>query len=724
MSDNTDFEMEDIQEIIDDFLLEADELISSLDTNLVKLESQPNDLDLLNEIFRAAHTIKGTSSFLGLEQVTTLTHKMEDILNKLRKSEMTVTSEIMDILLESLDVLKALVENVRENIKGDLEISDLLNRLTVLFEGGSVESEQIEETEEAKTENIGGSFDVGTEDMTEIIDDFLLESDELVSSLDSNLVKLETEPENIDLLNEIFRAAHTIKGTSSFLGFDQITDLTHKMEDILNKLRKAELSVTPSIMDLLLESLDILKALVENVRENKNERLELDDIIGRLEKTFNKDNIIEPTPITDNIDNGEPAVDKDNASSNKPVSGKGLKKSIDQTIRVDVERLDTLMNMMGELVLGRNSMVQTVNNLVVEHDGDYSLEGLQQISNSINFITTELQMAVMKMRMQPIGKVFKKFPRLVRDLSRDTKKEIALEITGESTELDKSVIEEIGDPLVHIIRNSCDHGIESPEEREKAGKPRQGKIHLSADQEGSNIVIKIVDDGKGLDIEAIKQKAIERKLVSPVEVNTMHRSEIFRFIFEAGFSTAKKITDVSGRGVGMDVVRTNIEKLNGMIDLDSELGKGTTISIKLPLTLAIIQGLLVESDSEVFILPLSSVHETVKSDQSEIYYINKKPVLRLREDVIPIINLNEILKGNPSGFTMTEKPYIVVVGLAEKKIGIIIDRFLGQEEVVIKSLGNYLGTTEGVAGATILGDGRIRLIVDLIGLFNISKRIS
>ncbi len=587
------------------------------------------------------------------------------------------------------------------------------------------------------------------DEMQEIIDDFLIEADELISSLDNNLVELETQPENLDLLNEIFRAAHTIKGTSSFLGFEQVTGLTHKMEDILNKLRKSELKVTQGIMDLLLESLDILKVLIANVKEHKDEELNLDSIINRLVLAYEgKENSGQPETAADNssveIKETEPVeitaedsppqiaeIQKTESKKTEPqdpqtkVESQNThpKKASEQTIRVDVDRLDTLMNMMGELVLGRNSMVQTVGKLTSEHEGDYNLEQLAASSNSINFITTELQMAVMKMRMQPIGKVFKKVPRLVRDLARDSQKEIALEIQGETTELDKSVIEEIGDPLVHIIRNSCDHGIEAPDEREAKGKPRQGTIQLIAEQEGSNILIKIIDDGKGLDVDAIRNKAVEKNLASRTEVDNMSNKEVFKYIFEAGLSTAKKVTDVSGRGVGMDVVRTNIEKLNGMVELDSVLGKGTTISIKLPLTLAIIQGLLVQSDEDVYILPLSSVHETVKSEHSDIYYVNKKPVLRLREDVIPIINLGEILRESSSGFTLTEKPYIVVVGLAEKKIGIIIDKFLGQEEVVIKSLGDYLGTTEGIAGATILGDGRIRLIVDLIGLFNIARRI-
>jgi two-component system chemotaxis sensor kinase CheA len=297
-------------------------------------------------------------------------------------------------------------------------------------------------------------------------------------------------------------------------------------------------------------------------------------------------------------------------------------------------------------------------------------------------------------------------------------------ISGEETELDKSVLEEIGDPLVHIIRNACDHGVESPKERKAKGKPEKGTVRLMAGQEGSNIVIKVKDDGKGLDVQAIRDKAVDRGLVGRNEVDRMPDKEVFHYIFEPGFSTAKVVSDVSGRGVGMDVVRTNIEKLNGMIELESEVNAGTSISIKLPLTLAIIQGLLVDSDKEVFILPLASVLETVKTQQSEIYYVNQRPVLRLRDDIIPVVNLNEILRGGMGGFIMTEKPYIVIVGLADKKLGINVDRFLGQEEVVIKSLGQYLGSTEGVAGATILGDGRIRLIVDLIGLFNLAKKLS
>lgn len=593
--------------------------------------------------------------------------------------------------------------------------------------------------------------DIDLDEMKEIIDDFLVEADELLHSLDTNLVKLETTPNDLNLLNEIFRAAHTIKGTSSFLGFEQVTNLTHKMEDILNKLRKAEMIVTPAIMDLLLESLDILKVLISNVHESNFEEIDLTSIIDRLIAAQEGQTapvvtapaeVIQPKPlaelggspitVTEALSSTPtppppPAPAPDSAANGSKATLKkpaqdGKKTASDQTIRVDVDRLDSLMNLMGELVLGRNALVQTVGKITNDDANAAHTEQLNQAAASLNYITTELQMAVMKMRMQPVGKVFSKFPRLVRDLTRDNGKQIELVMSGEETELDKSVIEEIGDPLVHIIRNSCDHGIEMPEARTAKGKPAKGTVALAACQEGSNIVIRIKDDGKGLDVAAIRDKAVERGLATRAEVDKMPDKEVFRYIFEAGLSTAKVVSDVSGRGVGMDVVRTNIEKLNGMIELDSKVDQGTTITIKLPLTLAILQGLLIESDKEVYILPLSSVVETVKTTQSDISYINRKPVLRLRDEIIPVINLGNALGRSKGSLTIAEKPYVVVVGLADQKLGINMDRFLGQEEVVIKSLGSYLGTTEGVAGATILGDGRIRLIIDLIGLFNLAKK--
>lgn len=562
------------------------------------------------------------------------------------------------------------------------------------------------------------------DEMQEIVNDFLVEANELVASLETNLVKLEETPKDLGLLNEIFRAAHTIKGTSGFLGLDIITGLTHKMEDVLNKLRKEELQVNSDIMDILLESVDLLKTLHEDVAEGRKSTIDTDAVKIRLgaiaeERASTEGRVLPSVPDPTH------SPEKENLwiestpdfASNKEIHHK----NIEQTIRVDVNRLDNLMNLMGELVLGRNSLVQTAGVLSREHEGLKNLDELSRSTAQINFITTEIQMAVMKMRMLPVAKVFSKFPRIVRDLAREMHKKIELDIYGEETELDKSVIEEIGDPLIHLVRNSCDHGIETPEERIARGKPEIGRVRLGATQEGSNIVISIEDDGRGMDIEAITKKALDRKLVSAEAIDKLSAREIYPFIFQPGFSTAPKITDVSGRGVGMDVVRTNIEKLKGMIEIESNFGHGTKITIKLPLTLAIIQGLLVTSEGEIYIIPLASVLEALRISEDQIDSVSRQEVISLREGVLPVVNLHNLLRGGRQKNRDNKKPYVVVVGLAEKRLGLIVDDLLGQEEVVIKSMSDLIGVTKGVAGATILGDGRVRLIVDLIGLFELAR---
>ena len=571
------------------------------------------------------------------------------------------------------------------------------------------------------------TVDAEQDEMREIINDFLVEAEELVDSLDNNLVTLEERPNDLDLLNEIFRAAHTIKGTSGFLGLDKIMSLTHKMEDVLNKLRKEELRVTSDIMDVVLESVDMLKILLEDVSHGRESDLDIEGVGAKLIA------VVEGGSSSDvPAEEAKPAKPKEPPAETelKDVGPEKAKtttakketaqKGIDQTIRVDVDRLDSLMNLMGELVLGRNTLMQTSNRFVKKHEDLDGIDDLARAGAQINFITTEIQTAVMKMRMLPIGKVFSKFPRMVRDLAREKNKKINLDIYGEETELDKSVIEEIGDPLVHLIRNSCDHGIESPEERVAAGKPETGTIRLGAAQEGSSIVVNIEDDGKGMDVKAIKKKAVERGLITKEAAEKLSNQEAFRFIFRPGFSTAKKVTNVSGRGVGMDVVKTNIEKLKGIIDIESTFGVGSRISVKLPLTLAIIQGLLVISRGELYIIPLGSVLEMIRISRGDIDSVNRHDVITLRGGVLPLVDLNYMLRGDRGGSCENEKPYVVVVGLAEKRLGLIVDELLGQEEVVIKSMGEMLGVTKGVAGATILGDGRVRLIVDLIGLFELA----
>lgn len=569
------------------------------------------------------------------------------------------------------------------------------------------------------------------DEMKEIIEGFLVESEELVSKLDGDLVELEKRTEDLELLNQIFRSAHTIKGTSGFLGLDKITTLTHHMEDVLNRLRKGEIKINQDIMDVILQAVDCLKILLEDVRQGRDSQLDLSDIVGKLEQlyqgTASKTTEIKPEVQEIPRVQEETAVVSGPNSDAVPEKTKipvDIKKK-EQTIRVDVGRLDTLMDMVGELVLARNSTMQVLSdfNAKLKDDGRVNLERFNQSSMQINFIATELQMAVMKMRMQPVEKVFNRFPRMVRDLSRERGKEVELLIYGEETELDKSVLEEIGDPLVHLIRNSVDHGIEPSEERVKLGKSPKGKLILKAGQEGNHIVIEVQDDGRGMDVEAIKSKALERNLVSAEKLKGMSEQDILNFIFEPGFSTAKQVTNVSGRGVGMDVVRTNITKLKGMIDLSTTFGQGSKVTIKLPLTLAIVQGLLVSSGEEVFVVPLASVLETLHLGDHNLFSINQRSVINLRGSILPLVDIREVLDKNWGSGQPTESgSYVVVIGLGEKKLGLLVDRLLGQEEVVIKSLGDFLGNVEGISGATIMGDGRVRMIIDIAGLFRLTEK--
>lgn len=548
-------------------------------------------------------------------------------------------------------------------------------------------------------------------DMQDLVQDFILETEEIIEALDHDLVELETRQNDLDLLNKIFRGAHTMKGASSFLGFDKMSNVTHHAEEILNKLRKNEITVTPEIMDILLEFVDATKGIVADIKEG-SDSADVTDLINRL-KLANEGKLTGSTAKA-------PSGDTPAAAPKNVEQVKKAAMSIEQTIRVDVSRLDSLMNLVGELVLSRNRIGQISGDLEKKFEGEFLIEQLMETTSQIGLITTELQLAVMKTRMVPIGKVFNKFPRMVRDLCRDMGKDVDLVISGEETELDKSVVEEIGDPLIHMIRNSVDHGVETPEIRRKKGKPEKGVVNLSAYHEGNHIVVEIKDDGAGMDAEVLKRKAVEKGVITADEAKNMDPETAYGLVFKPGFSTAAKITDVSGRGVGMDVVKTNIEKLNGIINIESELGTGTRFRLKLPLTLAIIQALLVDISGEIFAIPLVSVIETVRIKETEIHSFEGREVLKLRDSVLSLIRLDEIYELQES---LDDDIYVVVVGLAEKRLGFVVNKLVGQEEIVIKSLGEYLSGNEGIAGATIMGDGRVRLIIDVAGVMEIAQKM-
>ena len=558
---------------------------------------------------------------------------------------------------------------------------------------------------------------MNNDDMQELVQDFLVETNEIIENLDHDLVELESNQNDLELLNKIFRGAHTMKGSSSFLGFNKLAELTHHAEDILNKLRKGEMVVTREIMDTLLEFVDKTKQIISDI-ENGTDSTDCSSVINDL-KLASEGKL---TSKTKNTSAAQPAAAPAPQAAPKQEAAKPTHQAtqVEQTIRVDVSRLDSLVNLVGELVLSRNMLSQIAGELENKFENEYLVEQLLVATNSIGMNTTELQLAIMKTRMIAIGKVFNKFPRVVRDIARDTGKEIELIISGEETELDKQVIESIGDPLLHMIRNSCDHGVETPEVRLAKGKPRMGTVNLSAYHEGNHVVIEIKDDGAGMDPDKLKRKAIEKGVITVDEANSMDDKQAFSLIFKPGFSTAEKITNISGRGVGMDVVRTNIEKLNGIITIDSKINEGSTFYLKLPLTLAIIQALLVEVAGETFAIPLASVVETVRITNEEIHSFEGREVLKLRDRVLSLIRLDE-------AFALDEleqdEIYVVVVALAEKQLGFIVDKLIGQEEIVIKSLGDYLGGNPGIAGATITGDGRVRLILDVAGVIEVAQNM-
>jgi two-component system chemotaxis sensor kinase CheA len=619
------------------------------------------------------------------------------------------------------------------------------------------------------------------DEMQEIIQDFMVETQEILEGLDQHFVNLEENPSNRDLLNEIFRAVHSVKGSAGFLGYNRLVEVAHNSENVLNRLRQGEMQTTPETIDIVLESVDVLKALLGEIKNKTPDlvdtmpirrKLELllsfaEEIKGppsgssqespppqsavSIQEPITVPPLVAETPITVPSDRREAASLVTAASSailpvaaavvelekqvmpsssepsdaiGKPASvfsppPDGVNQNVDhkesdQSIRVDTARLDQVMNLVGELVLGRNRLMKIGSELEELYETSSSVRSLSETVAQLNLVTTDLQLAVMKTRMQPIRKVFNKFPRMVRDMVRKVGKKVNLELSGEDTELDKSVIEEIGDPLIHLIRNSIDHGIESPEVRKKVGKSEEGCIRLAAYQEGDAIIVKIEDDGKGIDPAVIERKAFEKGLLKD-QNSRMSDKDLINLIFLPGFSTAEKVSDISGRGVGMDVVKTNVGRMNGIIDIDSKVGLGTRFTIRIPLTLAIIHVLMVKVEEEIYAIPLSSIVETVRIMPEEIKKVDGQEVLCLRDQVIPLVGLGDELGVIP-GESKKQWIYVVLVAFAEKRVGVVVDTLCHQEEVVIKPIGEYLSGIKEVSGATITGDGKVGLILDIAAL--------
>ncbi|MBI5665268.1 MAG: chemotaxis protein CheW [Nitrospirae bacterium] len=729
-------------EIIVDFLTETKESLDGIESDFIALEEDPGNADLINNIFRIFHSMKGAASFIGFKNLENVSHKAEDVLNKLRKSELVLTSAIMDTLLNTVDILKLILKDVEENRKDtSVDCAEIVGRLIAAAAGNTVNEPKSPATglsvtpvraEAEQTVNQNGSKEASPDHielMTEmispnIIDDFLEEAREGLQKLEVFFVSIEKEPGNKELMNDIFRVIHSIKGSAALLCFRNLEGLAHKAEDLLNKLRKGEMVLTPPMMDALLRAVDVIQTLLKNIEKNKKDSaVSTEEIKNILEGI-----ICGPVPTIDKAPAAQPAT---SSSPTPSIEGKAgnvkaqvhaVKEDI-RSVRISVEKLDYLFNLIGELVLARNRNIQLHKILSKRYSDDDTVTfDLTEAGSYLNQLTSEIQWAVMKTRMLPVSSVFSKFRRVVRDIARNLGKELELETTGEDTEIDKNIVEGIGDPLTHLIRNSADHGIEMPEERTKAGKPRNGTIKLDAYYEENSVVISIKDDGKGIDVDAVKSKSIEKGLIKAEDADKLSKQALLNLIFAPGLSTAQNVSAVSGRGVGMDVVKTNIEKLRGQIIVDSAVGMGTVVKMKIPLTLAILDTLIIKIGDQRYAVPLSNVVETHRIEYRQIETVRGSMVFRMRNELLPLVLLTEVFN-LPYKHDKNSEVTIVVLKHGLLRMGLVVDKTAGQEEVVIKPLDCLDGITEpdGISGATVLGDGSITFILDVDSLMKIAK---
>ncbi len=680
-------------EIVQDFLVEAGEILELLNEQAVDLETSPDDADLLNAVFRGFHTIKGGAGFLAMDSLVHVAHKCEDIFDLLRQGERKIDADLMDIVLNVLDVLNDMFDQIRTGEDPDAAPAELMGKLTILADKDGV----LEGTTPAAS----------SEDITE------QEFDGIVDALggkeapeEKAVTKIEAKEGDIteDEFEALLDDLHGSGGSPTTVSSED-----KPAEKAITKMEAKEGDITEDEFDQLLDDLhgkgkhgavssdeatstEAVQAAPEEKVEASKEESEKEPEQAKAE---------ESKPEAKEIAPAKEKEAKPKAKTPPPAA--------ESTVRVETSTLDSIMNLVGELVLIRNRMSnleETIGN-----------EDMTKTAASLDVITADLQTVVLKTRMQPIKKIFGKFPRVVRDLARTLGREINLEMFGEDTDLDKNLVEALADPLVHLVRNAVDHGIEMPDVREANGKDRQGTLRLGAAQEGDHVLITISDDGAGMDPEVLRAKAVEKGMMDADAAARLDDRECFELIFSAGFSTKVEVSDVSGRGVGMDVVKTRISQLNGIVEIDSKFGEGTKLSIKLPLTLAIMPTLMVILGEQIFALPLVNVKEIMDFDQGETNVVDGQNVLVVRGKALPIFNLSQWLVAN-AGFGVESKSpgHVVIVNVGTQQVGLLVDHLIGQEEVVIKPLGSNLQGTKGLAGATITGDGRIALILDLPSL--------
>ncbi len=706
----------DVSQYLDIFIDETSEHIQALSDNIMILENEPENKDTINEIFRAAHSLKGMAGTMGFKRMQHLTHDMENVFSEVRNDNIKVNSEMIDLLFNCLDAIEAYLDNVKSTSDEGTEDNEvLIKKLNAYLDGsagdggndnsGDSAEAASEETAEEAAEESAGSEDPNGKDHYKVLklddNDISKIREAAESGLNIYGLTIHVQKECLLKAARAFLVFKALEDFGEILHYDpSSSDIEDEKFDLafscIISSDSTDIEAMKSAVGAVseIESVDIGKVTAEMYEKPVEE----------APKEEAKTEVSAPAPAAE-----KPAA-KASQKSSAPAKKAANKPVTARTVRVDIEKLDALMNQVSELIIAKNSIVSISS--MDTSGAEYDSQSLHEQIEYLERITTNLHESVMKVRMVPIESTVNKFPRMIRDLSRKLNKPMELVMTGEETELDRTVVDQIGDPLQHLLRNSADHGIESPEVRKAAGKPEEGSIFLNAFQEGNNVIIQVGDDGGGIDTEKVLQKAIERGLVSEEEAENLSQKEIIDFLFMPSFSMAKQITDISGRGVGLDVVKSNIEALGGDVEVKSTLGQGSTFTVRLPLTLAIIQALMVEIRDEKYAIALGSIMTIEDISVKEIKYVEAKEVIHLRGLVIPIIRLDQLLDCEPRE-EEPENLTVVIVKKGDSYAGLVVDNLMGQQEIVIKSLGKVIENNKLISGATILGDGEVALIIDV-----------
>lgn len=694
----------DVSQYLEIFIDESNEHLQSLSDQLIILEKEPDNSDTINEIFRAAHSLKGMAGTMGYKRMQNLTHDMENVFSEVRNGNMKVNSNLVDVLFQCLDALETYVTNIREtHDEGTDDNEPIIKALNAFIESEGNEDAAPAATEPQKQEETVSAVEDNSKYNNLVLADF--EKNAVNEALKKGLhvYKIRISVDE----NCILKAARAFLVFKNLEGHGDVIKSEPSVQDIEDE----KFDFDFSIIVVTSESFDTVITIIKNVSEIKDAVGEEVTVPYPEEHVDNTEHAKEEKKESREESTQKSAAKAAPAASNKkaPASNGKSSNSVSHTVRVDIEKLDVLMNLVSELIIAKNGLVSASNT-----EGDESNKINQSFSEQIEYlerVTTNLHESVMKVRMMPIESVFSRFPRMIRDLNKKLDKKMELYMSGEETELDRTVIDEIGDPIMHLLRNSADHGLESAEVRKERGKNEVGSIFLDAFQEGNNVVIEVRDDGNGIDVERVKAKAIEKGTITQEQADAMTDKEAVDLLFRPSFSTAEKVTDVSGRGVGLDVVKSKIEALGGDVDVKTKYGEGSTFSIRLPLTLAIIQALMVKLGDEKYAISLGSIETIEDIPVSEIKYVHAKEVIHLRGNVIPLIRLRDLLDvpGEPEE---SDNITVVVVRKGDKQAGLVVDSLIGQMEIVIKSLGKYIRINKMISGATILGDGSVALIID------------